>query len=70
MQTTDPTTDRRGRVVNRTDALQVSRLLSAMRGGEIVMSLGTQAPHLFAEFLMTDEEAAAVQRQNIIVRTP
>jgi hypothetical protein len=72
MQTTDPTVDTSGmvpRVVNRTDALQVARLLSAQRGHTTVHSLEAKVcPHLWAEFLMTDDEAVAVARQGIIVR--
>lgn len=74
MQTSDPTVDPIdtrlvSRVVNRTDALQVARLLSAQRGHAPVHSLEAKSlPHIWAEFLMTDEEAAIVAQQGIIVR--
>jgi len=66
---TDPTTDMRHMVVNRTDALRVARILSAQRGHSAVYELTAKvAPHLWAEFMMTDEEIRSLIKQDIVVR--
>jgi hypothetical protein len=72
MQTYDPNTQlhpRVPRVVNRTEAIRVQRHLSMLRKEPVFEMTAKQAPHLWAEFLMTDAEAdSVVLAHNIFVR--